>query len=426
MNHSDSQSPWDTLRAWPEHRPIAACLDLAPDAPNPGVVVGQPVLDKVINRQPTIEELSSVLEPNPAKHQLLWLAYDAGLGLDPGIGSTRHQLLGWRYGEVIGLSNARYFDLDSAAGTGSPHRTAQYQLAFDSAATSAAKTRYIRSVRRVLDYIRAGDVYQVNLTHRLRFTLVGSPRALAADLFESARPWHGAYIETTSSSGQRQVIVSASPELFLDHDDETRRVCTRPMKGTRPATIDHDELFHAVKDRAELNMIVDLMRNDLGRVCSFGSIDVLQPRTIEKHGDSVLQATATVSGELRPHHGLADLIKATFPPGSVTGTPKIRAMQIIDELESAPRGPYCGTIGTIDHGRARLNVAIRTVLLTETNTPGVWDVDYPVGAGIVAESDPEAEWQETLDKADILLRLVNQRAAGSCNTPARSQSGSVA
>jgi anthranilate/para-aminobenzoate synthase component I len=183
------------------------------------------------------------------------------------------------------------------------------------------------------------------------------------------------------------------------------------MKGTRPASATNAELLDAEKDQAELNMIVDLMRNDLGRVCTFGSMHVTHPRTIERHGDSVLQATATVEGTLRPDLSLADIIGASFPPGSVTGTPKIRAMQIIDELEPAPRGPYCGCIGSMTPDRTRLNVAIRTALLTESATQGVWDLVYPVGAGIVADSDPEAEWQETLDKAHILSRLAQNKPA---------------
>jgi para-aminobenzoate synthetase component 1 len=177
------------------------------------------------------------------------------------------------------------------------------------------------------------------------------------------------------------------------------------MKGTRPAGGDEAELASAEKDRAELNMIVDLMRNDLGRVCRFGSVRVEEPRAIERHGP-VLQATATVSGRVRGGLDLADVLGAGFPPGSVTGTPKIRAMQIIGELEGGPRGPYCGCIGLIDRGgRARLNVAIRTALLTEVGT-GVWDLEFPVGAGIVADSDPEAEWRETLDKAGVLTGVA--------------------
>jgi para-aminobenzoate synthetase component 1 len=222
-----------------------------------------------------------------------------------------------------------------------------------------------------------------------------------------------------------------SPELFLEFDAATRRVTTRPMKGTRPGNADPAELEASPKDRAELNMIIDLMRNDLGRVCRFGSVRVESVRTIEGHGQSspphlltcspaheppsrnrspaLWQATGTVTGEL--HEGLdaCDLLGAAFPPGSVTGAPKIRAMQIIDELEPVARGPYCGCIGWIgDDGSAAFSVAIRTALITGTAGDRSPDwiedgvLDYSVGAGIVADSDPESEWRETLDKAGVL------------------------
>jgi anthranilate/para-aminobenzoate synthase component I len=154
------------------------------------------------------------------------------------------------------------------------------------------------------------------------------------------------------------------------------------------------------------------MRNDLGRVCEFGSVRVDEPRVIERHGGrgegGVWQGVATVSGTVRAGLDLADVLRATFPPGSVTGAPKIRAMQIIDELEPVPRGPYCGAIGFIsDCGRAAFNVAIRTAVL-HSRAPGAgpdgpWTLDYSVGAGIVADSRPDLEWRETLAKAGALL-----------------------
>ncbi|MEE8153446.1 MAG: chorismate-binding protein, partial [Phycisphaerales bacterium] len=159
-----------------------------------------------------------------------------------------------------------------------------------------------------------------------------------------------------------------------------------------------------------LHMIVDLMRNDLGRVCEYGSVRVPQSRAIETH-PTVHQGVAEITGSLRADVTLGRLLGATFPGGSVTGAPKIRAMQIIDELESICRGPYCGAIGWIsDHGFTRLNMAIRTIALTGRRKTGAWDkmvgtLDYGVGGGIVADSQPIAEYRETLDKAAV-LRLV--------------------
>ncbi len=255
---------------------------------------------------------------------------------------------------------------------------------------------YEDAVKRALEYIRAGDIYQVNLAHHLRASFRGSPRALLASMMAHASPRYGAYIETPE-----RVIISASPESFLEFDASTRRVVTRPMKGTRPAWGEAD-LRASQKDRAELAMIVDLMRNDLGRVCEPGSMRVDAARRIEAHAaGEVLQATAEVSGTLRADRALADLLLATFPGGSVTGAPKIRAMQIIEELEPEPRGIYCGSIGYVDAiGNAAFNIAIRTATIQD----GV--LTYPVGAGIVADSVPALEWEETLVKASILRAIA--------------------
>lgn len=266
--------------------------------------------------------------------------------------------------------------------------------------SSPGRHGYLAMVRRGLDAIGAGDVYQVNLAHRLSARFEGSTRSCFAALARAADPLLGVYAELPCGSA----ICSASPELFLHYDPISRRVRTRPMKGTRPISADPDELRRAEKDRAELNMITDLMRNDLGRVCAFGTIRIEAQRTIEAHADSVYQATATVSGRLREGLGPADLLAAAFPPGSVTGTPKVRAMQIIRELEPTPRGFYCGSLGFIDDtGAMSLNVAIRTAVIT----PGPSrELHYHAGAGIVADSDPESEWEETMHKAEVLRRAL--------------------
>lgn len=278
--------------------------------------------------------------------------------------------------------------------------------------SETGRAGYVAAVERTLGYIRAGDIYQANIAHRLCGAFSGCGVGLFDELAGSARPRHGAYIETAAlADGSRAAIASLSPELFLSFDAAPRRLVTRPMKGTRPGRADPAELLTSEKERAELAMIVDLMRNDLGRVCEFGSVRVESPREIERHGSGlgeVLQATATVSGVVREGLGIAEILAATFPPGSVTGTPKIRAMQIIDELEPFARGPYCGCIGTFaDDGSFELAVAIRTAVIHGASDPRTGDfvgaeLTYCVGAGIVADSDPVAEWEETLAKARVL------------------------
>jgi len=178
-------------------------------------------------------------------------------------------------------------------------------------------------------------------------------------------------------------------------------VMTRPIKGTRPRAAGMDlALRESAKDQAELNMIIDLERNDLGRICEIGSVHVSQPRTIEAH-PTVYHGAATVEGTLRDDVTLVDLLRATFPGGSVTGAPKIRAMEIIDELEPTRRGPYCGAIGYLAPGGfVEFNIAIRTMIVRD----GL--VHIPVGGGIVADSDPAAEYEETLVKAKAMFTAL--------------------
>jgi para-aminobenzoate synthetase component 1 len=289
--------------------------------------------------------------------------------------------------------------------------------------SDTGRRRFKEQVSQIIELIRAGDVFQVNLAHRLRARFEGDARALFSRLLNRAEPWYGAYLESP-----RGPTLSLSPELFFDFDAASRLITTRPMKGTRAGAADPAELLASAKDAAELHMIIDLMRNDLGRVCEYGSIRVDQARAVEAHGGSapsytgVLQTVATVSGRLRENLDVIDLLRAAFPAGSVTGAPKVRAMQIIDELEPVCRGPYCGAIGYIaDSGCACFSVAIRTATITWEHPPhpsaiaphtGRGTLHYSVGAGIVADSDPGAEWRETLLKAGPLLGRRNTREPG--------------
>jgi para-aminobenzoate synthetase component 1 len=267
-------------------------------------------------------------------------------------------------------------------------------------ASNFTRDEYRRAVDRVLDYIAAGDVFQINLSQR--FAATGRVEPL--DLFlrlqrESPAPF-SAFLRWRDLA-----VVSASPEWFYQTRGD--RIATRPIKGTRPrgATPEADEALAAElaaspKDRAELTMIVDLERNDLGRVCEFGSVRVVDPLVLESYAQ-VHHLVATVEGRMRPGVGPVDVVRATFPGGSITGAPKIRAMEIIDELEPTRRSLYTGAIGYLGRGGASgFNIAIRTVLVEGDR------VSYQVGGGIVADSDPDAEFEETMHKGRGLRRVL--------------------
>jgi para-aminobenzoate synthetase component 1 len=263
-----------------------------------------------------------------------------------------------------------------------------------------SRRAYEAAVRHAIEYIAAGDVFQVNLSQRCTLGLRDRPEEVYQRLLRDAPATYGALLDYGTHA-----LISNSPELFLrvtPLPGGRRRVVTRPIKGTRPRGPGMEQqLRHSAKDEAELNMIVDLERNDLGRVCEVGAVKVTQPRTIEAH-PTVYHGVATVEGVLRPDVIFTDLLRATFPGGSVTGAPKIRAMEIIDELEPTRRGPYCGAIGYLDaDGTIEFNVAIRTMTVTRGGL-----VHVPVGGGIVADSDPATEYEETLVKARAMLAAV--------------------
>ncbi len=263
--------------------------------------------------------------------------------------------------------------------------------------------QYQRAVQGVLEYIRAGDVFQVNLAQRLLHPAVDHPLLL----FERLRTHNPAPFAAYLDAGQ-VTVVSASPERLVSVRD--RVVETRPIKGTRPRTlrpeVDLDvarELQSSEKDRAENVMIVDLMRNDLSRVCTDDSVRVTQLLGLETYS-SVLHLVSAVEGRLREDVRASDLLRALFPGGSVTGAPKIRAMEIISELEQVPRGPWCGSLGYFGlDGGTDLNILIRTIACSD----GWWRI--PAGGGIVIGSDPSAEYEETWTKASAMLRAVQDR-----------------
>ncbi|HYT84351.1 MAG TPA: aminodeoxychorismate synthase component I [Gemmatimonadales bacterium] len=260
---------------------------------------------------------------------------------------------------------------------------------------------YLQAVARVIEYIHAGDLFQANLSQRLEVKLAEPPLTL----YRRLRLFNPAPFAAYFDCGDL-IVASSSPERFLQVH-EGRGVEARPIKGTRPRGVspEHDAalglaLTESEKDRAENVMIVDLLRNDLSRVCVPGTVRAPELFTLE-HYATVHHLVSTVVGELAPEHDVVDLLRAAFPGGSITGAPKIRAMQIIAELEPTQRAVYCGSLGYLSRtGALDTSIAIRTYLILGD------DVYFQVGGGIVADSDPEQEYWETLHKGQGLVAAL--------------------
>ncbi|MFH1075716.1 MAG: aminodeoxychorismate synthase component I [Pseudomonadota bacterium] len=266
--------------------------------------------------------------------------------------------------------------------------------------TNQTKEEYIDNINKALKFISEGDVYQINYTQRFYFELEKTdPYLLYLQLRDIQPVAYGAFINTGSG-----VVISGSPELFIRVQEG--KILSKPMKGTRKRSSDpildlklRQELIESSKEQAENIMIVDLMRNDLGRFCRFGSIQVPKLYDIEQY-TTVYQMVSHVEGAIQSRTKYSDIIRDVFPPGSVTGTPKKRAMEIIYGLEPNARGVYCGMIGYIWNDRMVFNVAIRTLELAHSQ--GV----FGVGGGIVADSDPEKEYEESLVKAKAIMMAL--------------------
>ena len=254
-----------------------------------------------------------------------------------------------------------------------------------------SRAEYEAALAAVKAHILAGDIYQANLTFAAEVPVAGHPLALYAALRTRARAGHGALVFTGA-----HWLLSLSPELFFTLEDGV--ATTRPMKGTAPPDADPEAFRADPKQRAENLMIVDLLRNDLSRVARTGSVKV--PALFEvEHYPTLLQLTSTVTAQLEDGKDAIDLRNAIYPCGSITGAPKIRAMQIIDALEASPRGPYCGAIGRLaPDGSAAFNVAIRTLTLRD----GDGTARLGLGSGIVADSEADAEWRECLVKGKFV------------------------
>jgi aminodeoxychorismate synthase component I len=272
------------------------------------------------------------------------------------------------------------------------------------------RAAYLERVRRCQDYIAAGDIYQANLSHRFQFTLPESVRsgphrlAYEQSLYRRLRSVNPSPFSGLLHFGDVS-LVSSSPERLVRLSG--RKAETRPIAGTRPRGAGDDtdrtlvgELLSSEKERAEHLMLVDLERNDLGRVCAFGTVRVDEFMAVEQYSH-VSHIVSNVSGTLRSDATPYDLIGATFPGGTITGVPKIRCMEIIDELEPVRRGPYTGSFGYLGwNGDLDLNIIIRTLVLSEGRGY------LQVGAGIVADSDPANEYEETLHKARAFLSAL--------------------
>ena len=368
---------------------------------------GEPALfdrpDRVIVAWRPVEVGQALARAEAARAAGAWLAgyvaYEAGYALEPKLAALMPRK---RPGPLVALG---VFDgprtarplLEQAAHEGRATRmTAPEPL--------VGRRAYGTAARKIFDYIAAGDCYQVNLTFPMRARLeTGTPLGLYGAFRRTGAVGHGAYVDL----GVGPVVVSRSPELFFRVDDG--RIVTRPMKGTRPRGKDATEdaaivaeLQGAGKDRAENLMIVDLLRNDISRLSLVGTVTVPELFAVESYS-TVHQMTSTIEGRLDRSATLPSLMVALFPCGSVTGAPKIRAMQIIRELERAARGVYCGAVGWMaPSGNADFSVAIRTLSISGS------EIVMNVGGGLTHGSTVQGEWEEALWKARFVNAAVSR------------------
>ena len=349
------------------------------------------------------EEVPGVLDAaEAAARRGLWaagfVAYEAAPGVNPDL-EVRSRSGGEPFGELP-LAWFGLFDRREDARALEP--PAEAPAAGGAWQPSVSREAYDEAIGQIRERIAAGDTYQVNHTIRLRATVSGDECDLYRDLALAQRGGYAAYLDTG-----RYRVLSASPELFFRLDGD--RATTRPMKGTAPRGrwLEEDDaiverLLASAKDRAENAMIVDLLRNDLGRISEVGSVTWEDLFHAERY-ETVWQLTSTISSHLRKGVGLAEVFRALFPSGSVTGAPKVATMRIIAELETFPRGVYCGAIGYLapdgwGEPRANFNVAIRTVVVdSETRL-----AEYGVGGGVTHGSSAAGEYEEILAKARVL------------------------
>jgi para-aminobenzoate synthetase component I len=330
-----------------------------------------------------------------------YVAYEAGLALEPKLAGLMPPD---RSGPLLAMGIfAGPEEADAVLAQAADEAGA---VRFAAPEPAISREAYDAAMARVLGYIAAGDVYQVNLTFPMEARLLaGSALGLYGALRRTGAVGHGALVDL----GVGPVVVSRSPELFF-RVEAGGRIVARPMKGTAPRDPDPVKdaeiaarLSVSEKDRAENLMIVDLLRNDISRLSEVGSVKVPDLYRMERYS-TVHQMTSTIVGQLRGQPGFGDLMAALFPCGSVTGAPKIRAMEVIREVEPAPRGVYCGAVGWMaPDGRADFSVAIRTLSLFPAGR-----VVMNVGGGVVIDSTAAGEWEEALWKARFVKAAVTQ------------------
>jgi para-aminobenzoate synthetase component I len=368
-------------------------------------------------------DLKQFVEPRLGAHAINDLELpDCHVGFYDSLVVFDHQLdQGWILSTGLQVDGSRSLErAEEQAGLWKARLPAEPAPALTEAVQSPSAPRsnitreaFLHMVRTAQDYIRQGDIYQVNLSQRFCADYEQSGWNFYRRLAEVSPAPFSAYLDC----GGFQVI-SSSPELFLRLSGPF--IQTRPIKGTRPRSADpiRDaqltyELQTSPKEMSELVMITDLLRNDLGRVCEFGSVQVPELVRIERY-PHVQHLVSTVEGRLRSDATHFSAFASCFPGGSITGAPKIRAMEIIDELEPATRGPYTGAIGYLGFNReSQLSIAIRTAVRKENQ---LW---FHAGAGIVADSDPESEYEETLAKAAGFFSAIRAPAAGAPAFPQR-------
>jgi para-aminobenzoate synthetase component 1 len=360
--------------------------------------------DRVIVAERAAEVRPALAAAERARADGAWIAgciaYEAGYALEPRLARLMPRK---QRGPLVVLG---VFDAPVAADAVLSRAAAEGRLTTMTAPEPMIGQRaYGNAARKVFDYIAAGDCYQVNLTFPMAARLVsGTPLGLYGAFRRTGAVGHGAFVDL----GVGPVIVSRSPELFF-RLEAGGRIVARPMKGTAPRDPDPDRdaaiaaaLQVSVKDRAENLMIVDLLRNDIARIAQVGSVKVPALFAMERYA-TVHQMTSTVEGQLAAPPSLPSLMAALFPCGSVTGAPKIRAMEIIREVEPAPRGVYCGAIGWMSpDGRADFSVAIRTLAVSGT------EIMMNVGGGLTHGSTAAGEWEEALWKARFVKAAVSR------------------
>ena len=406
-------TPCEVAASWPKDEPIIALIGNGGHSTWSRWSIIAPANGNRITLQGAhaLNELGVILEKHGSEtilpNWIGYLGYELGYAIEPTAGKIPGNT--WPLIDLIWCDQALVHDSEtdtwwSVGGCELPKRCTRQKLhpVWAGLRDSSGRDVFESAVKKTIDYIHAGDIFQANITRRFSAEVCGDIRSSALSMLNSPGGWFGAWIEFPADG---RYLMSMSPELFLQFNGETREIITRPMKGTRPEQDNPEQLLDSSKDAAELHMIVDLMRNDLGRICKFGSIEVAHARSIEHH-PTVWQCVGEIRGDVREDVDVEEILRATFPAGSITGAPKVRAMQIIHELEQTPRGPYCGAIGILGKS-LRLNVAIRTALFQGTGTSHQFngELEYSTGCGIVAESEPHAEVLESEVKTHILRAM---------------------